>query len=184
MDPIWGAPLCFPRVTKSVASLATGWEPILSSVRPTEATTLLPSTPDRSESPRSAALEPSPVPEEREGPGGNNGYWIPIVIQGLDCRCPGVLLPGHVPGDLVTPAGRKCIQCGPDLPSLAILWNSDGASLKSHLYSLCLQRKIASVFSCAEIHIGGRIVSSLLMAWRHNRRLPLHKERAWASPIL
>ena len=49
----------------SCISFLVLWKYIfLSLVRPTEATTLLPSTPERSELPQSAALEPSLVPDE------------------------------------------------------------------------------------------------------------------------
>ncbi len=50
-------------------------EPI-SSTRPVELTTLLLSSPDTSESPRSAALKLSPVLEEWERPGKTTGSWI------------------------------------------------------------------------------------------------------------
>ena len=84
-------------------------------------------------------------------------WWLPLVVK-------------------VSSVGQTC--------SLRqILQNSDGACLKSNLCRLFLLRKSASLFFCVKIHWEGRRVRFLLMAWRHNTWLSLHKEREWVPPI-
>ena len=51
-------------------------------------------------------------------PGTPSRFLPPVVIQGIDGRYLGVLLPGHVARNLITPTGHESIQYGPDLQSL------------------------------------------------------------------
>ena len=81
------------------------------------------------------------------------------------------------------PLVAKVSSVGQTCSLRQILQNSDGACLKSNLCRLFLLRKSTSLFFCVKIHWEGRRVRFLLMAWRHNRWLSLHKEREWVPPI-
>ena len=82
------------------------------------------------------------------------------------------------------PLDTKASRVGQTWNLWHILRNSDETSLKSHLCSLCVLRKSASVFSEVESHWGERTVKFLLMAWCHNRWLSWHRDRKWVSPFL
>lgn len=135
--------------------------------------------PDRSDLPRSATVEPPPGQKEWGRWGKLTGHWIPIVGQSIDCPCPGVLTPGHVPGYLMTPLGHKDNQSGQTCSLWQTLQNSMLASLKSHFSRQCLLRNSASMFSSEANHWGRRNLSFLLMVWCHDRRLFLHKIGEW-----
>ena len=146
--------------------MAIRLEPSWFSVQPTEATTLLLSTPDRSESHQSVALEPLQCKKNEEDWGGQPSYQIPVVIQGVDCHCPGVLFSGHVPENLMTPFGCEGVQENDELfleypvmeGTLPNRWGCANKSLYK-TFKVCLDGSIyCKEFLSLSFHLAGFVI--------------------------